>query len=85
MCWILVAYMTLAHGQGEARLIVDPCMKDCPARARAMQAAQDANNPLLRGGLPVPHIVYACELGPEEGVGSRRRPSASTRPAANLW
>lgn len=66
MCWILVAYMTLAYGQGQARLIVDPCLMDCPERAKAMQAIQDAGNPLLRGGLPVPRIVYVCEVKLQE-------------------
>lgn len=63
MCWILVAYMAIGFGQGSVRAVVDPCMKDCPARAKAMQALQDAGNPLLRSqGVAVPHIVYVCEL-----------------------
>lgn len=62
MCWILIAVLTLPYGQGTSRLVVDPCIKDCPTRAKAMQAIQDAVNPLLRGDLPVPHLVYVCEL-----------------------
>lgn len=60
---MLMAYMVLGYGQGEVRVIVDPCIKDCPARARAMQLIQDAGNPLLpHSGLPIPHIIYVCEM-----------------------
>lgn len=63
MCWTLVAIITLAHGQGTIRMVVDPCLKDCPAHAREMQIIQDTVNPLLPdSGLPIPRIVYACEL-----------------------